>query len=80
MINSFFRNSSLDICYMVGHLSRKVGHARDERFGIKTQFLGCALPVTTADVTKAIFIAELHGEFDSLKVDVVIRENTRNVV
>jgi hypothetical protein len=80
VVNPFFPHAPSDVGSMIGQLRRKLIHALNQLVRIKANLLSHLSPLTSVNVAKAVFVANLHGEFDTLDVYLRIRENAREVV
>src|SRR5271157_174763 len=80
VIDAFLAHAPCDIGGVSRKLSRKLSDPSDDLVRIKADLLGQFLPLTRVNIAEAVFAADLHGDFDALKVDLRVRENARHIV
>jgi len=71
------------LCNRVGVIwnrFRHPHHFREERFRIKAQLRRQLLPLPPADIAETVFPSKPHGQPDSVRVEIRIRQDAREIV
>jgi hypothetical protein len=80
MCKPFLGHAALDPRNSVPDLPCHIVDSSDKFVRIHFQLFGLSAPVADLDIAEAVFPAEFHGQLDALKIDLAVREYTRQIV
>jgi hypothetical protein len=76
----FVSHALADVRNMISELFCEIVHALNRCIRVETEGFGKLAPVVGPDVAQTVFVADLHGQLDTVDIDVAVKKHARNIV